>query len=343
MRDRWFAGALVVPFVLGIASAPTNPGTEAFTFRDPEIVESSGIALVDGLVVTTNDSGDTGRVFTVDPDTGETVGMTQWEEDPEDVEALAPGGDGAVWVADIGDNSESRDSIEVTRVPVGRGDRTVDEETYDLVYPDGAQNAETLLADPDGRLYVATKSVFGGTLYAAPRTLAADDPNRLQELGSVLPIATDGAFFPDGGHLVVRDYSRAAVYSFPGLEEVGSFRLPEQEQGEGIVVDDGGSLLVTSEGQFAPVLRVPLPSDVRRAMRAGAGAPSSSSAPSSSAGTSSSASESASASASPSAGSTAGDEAAESEQSERAWWPWLLTAGVVLGGLAVLVRSLRPR
>jgi outer membrane protein assembly factor BamB len=343
MRDRWFAGALVVPFVLGIASAPTNPGTEAFTFRDPEIVESSGIALVDGLVVTTNDSGDTGRVFTVDPDTGETVGVTQWEEDPEDVEALAPGGDGAVWVADIGDNSESRDSIEVTRVPVGRGDRTVDEETYDLVYPDGAQNAETLLADPDGRLYVATKSVFGGTLYAAPRTLAADDPNRLQELGSVLPIATDGAFFPDGGHLVVRDYSRAAVYSFPGLEEVGSFRLPEQEQGEGIVVDDGGSLLVTSEGQFAPVLRVPLPADVRRAMRAGAGAPSSSSAPSSSAGTSSSASESASASASPSAGSTAGDEAAESEQSERAWWPWLLTAGVTLGGLAVLVRSLRPR
>ena len=336
MRDRWFAGALVVPFVLGIASAPTNPGTEAFTVRDPEIVESSGIALVDGLGVTTNDSGDTGRVFTVDPDTGETVGVTQWEEDPEDVVALAPGGDGAVWVADIGDNSESRDSIEVTRVPVGRGDLTVDEETYDLVYPDGAQNAESLLTGPDGRLYVATKNVFGGTLYAAPRTLAADDPNRLQALGSVLPIATDGAFFPDGEHLVVRDYSRAAVYSFPGLDEVGSFRLPEQEQGEGIAVDDDGSLLVTSEGQFAPVLRVPLPADVRRGMRAGSpSSSSSSSAPSSSA--------SASEPASPSAGSTAVDEAAESEQTERAWWPWLLTAGVALGGLAVLVRSLRPR
>lgn len=337
MRDRWFAGALVVPFVLGLASAPTAVGAEAFSFRDPEIVESSGIALVDGLVVTTNDSGDTGRVFAVDPDTGETVGVTQWEEDPEDVEALAPGGDGAVWVADIGDNGESRDSIEVTRVPVGRGDRAADEETYDLVYPDGAQNAESLLADPDGRLYVATKSVFGGTLYAAPRALAADEANRLQALGSVLPIATDGAFFPDGEHLVVRDYSRAAVYSFPGLEEVGSFRLPDQEQGEGIVVDDDGSLLVTSEGQFAPVLRVPLPADVRRAMRAGA----SSSAPDASSGPSSSAS--ASASAGTTAGSTAGDEAAESEQIERAWWPWLLTAVVALGGLAVLVRSLRPR
>jgi hypothetical protein len=124
------------------------------------------------------------------------------------------------------------------------------------------------------------------------------------------------------------------------LAEVRSFRLPEQEQGEGIVVDADGSLLLTSEGQFAPVLRVPLPADVRRAMRAGAGPPPSSSAPNSSAGPSSSAS--ASASPSPSVGSTAADEA-ESEQTERAWWPWLLTAGVALGGLAVLVRSLRPR
>jgi hypothetical protein len=319
MRERWFAGALVLPFVLGVASAPTNTGTEEFAFRDPEIVESSGIVLVDGLVVTTNDSGDTGRVFVVDPDTGETVGVTRWADDPDDVEALAPAGDDAVWVGDIGDNGESRDSIEVTRVPVGRGDRTVDEETYDLVYPDGPVNAESLLTDPTGRLYVATKNVLGGALYAAPRTLAADDPNELEELGPVLPIATDAAFFPDGQHLVVRNYSRAAVYSFPGLAEVGSFPLPDQEQGEGIVVDDDGSLLLTSEGQYAPVLRVPLPDGVRRAM-AGRGPASPSSAPSSSAG-----------------------EDVPDDQTERPWWPWLLTGMVGLGAVAVLLRSMRPR
>lgn len=328
MRDRWFAGALVLPFVLGFASAPTDPGVEVFSFRDPEIVESSGIALVDGLVVTTNDSGDSGRLFAVDPDTGETVGVTEWAEDPEDVEALAPAGGDAVWVGDIGDNGESRDSIEVTRVPVGRGERTVDEETYDLVYPDGAANAESLLTDPAGRLYVATKDVLGGALYAAPRRLAADEPNELEELGPVLPIATDAAFFPDGSHLVVRDYSRAVVYSFPGLDEVGSFPLPDQQQGEGIVVESDKTLLVTSEGQYAPVLRVPLPDDVRRAV-AGDGVPSakppSSAAPSGSSGS-----------------SVVDDELAE-ERTERSPWPWLLTGAVALGAVAVLIRSLRPR
>ena len=53
----------------------------------------------------------------------------------------------------------------------------------------------------------------------------------------MLPIATDGAFFPDGRHLVVRDYGRAVVYAFPVLEAVAEVDLPEQQQGEGIAVD----------------------------------------------------------------------------------------------------------
>ena len=120
-------------------------------------------------VWTTNDSGDIGRVFTVDAATGETVGTTYWADGPRDVEALAPAGPGRVWVGDIGDNSGSRDSIEVTRVPVGDGDRTVDEETIDLVYPDGPRDAEALLVDPTtGRILVVTKGVFAGEVYAAP-------------------------------------------------------------------------------------------------------------------------------------------------------------------------------
>ena len=92
MAERLLAGLLVVPFLLGAAVAPTDQAQVAFSFRDNDIVESSGLAVVDGLVVTTNDSGDTGRVFTVDPGTGETVGVTEWADDPTDVEALAPDG-----------------------------------------------------------------------------------------------------------------------------------------------------------------------------------------------------------------------------------------------------------
>ncbi len=329
MLDRVLAGAVVVPFLMGAAAAPSHPGHVEFSFRDPAIIESSGLVVEHGLFVTTNDSGDSGRVFTVDPGTGRTVGVTHWSEDPTDVEALAPAGQGAVWVGDIGDNSASRDSVQVTRVPVGRGDRTVDATTYELTYPNGAVNAETLLSDPDtGRLYVATKDVFGGDLYQAPARLDATRPNRLRPLGPVLPIATDGAFLPDGEHVILRDYSRAVVYTFPGLEEVGSFRLPDQDQGEGLAVTADGAVFVSSEGQAEPVLRVPLPGDVRRALAPAASAP-------------------ASPSASPSAGSGTfsreGSELPEQPYTARPAWPWFLTAWVVLLALVVLLRSLRRR
>ncbi len=130
------------------------------------------MALGDGLFVTTNDSGDSARVFTVDDD-GETVGVTAWSATtPDDVEALAPAGDGEVWVGDIGDNPGERASISVSRVPVGPGDRDVEVPTYTLVYPDGPRDAEALLAHPvTGRLYVVSKVVFGGAVYEAPERL----------------------------------------------------------------------------------------------------------------------------------------------------------------------------
>ena len=208
-------------------------------FEDPAIVESSGLAVVDGMFVTTNDSGDTGRVFAVDLATGRTVGVTTWSAEPDDVEALAPAAaDGEVWVGDIGDN-QRRAFLGVGGARAGRRRATVDVDvpSYELVYPEGARDAESLLADPaTGRLYVVSKGVLGGALYAAPERLSARKPNRLEEVGPVLGIATDAAFFPDGRHIIVRSYSEAAVYSWPELEEVGRFGLPDQQQGEGIAV-----------------------------------------------------------------------------------------------------------
>ena len=153
MADRLVRGlgvvAVLTPFVIGLTAAGADRNGEVvFRFQDSEIVESSGLVIEGDRAYTVNDSGDTGRVFTVDTATGETVGVTFWADGPDDVEALAPAGDGHVWVADIGDNSVNRDSIEVTRVPVGDGDRTVDEETIDLVYPDGQRDAEALLVHP---------------------------------------------------------------------------------------------------------------------------------------------------------------------------------------------------
>lgn len=246
-----------------ISSVPAHAAGDdvLFAFSDPTISEASGLTpLGNGLYATTNDSGDSGRVFTVDSD-GDTVGVTRWADDPVDVEGLAPAGGNRVWVGDIGDNNSVRDSIRIAKVRVGRGERTVSPTVYELAYPDGPHNAESLLAHPDGRLFVATKDWGGGSLYAAPLHssgggLDPDRPNRLKEVGPVIPMATDGAFFPDGEHLVVRGYYSATIYDWPSMDRVGSFRTPDQEQGEAIGVTRKGDVVVTSEGIRAEVIKV---------------------------------------------------------------------------------------
>jgi hypothetical protein len=332
MADRYVLGLTAVPFVV----AALLPGSavaadEVFRFQDPAIIESSGLAVVDGLFVTTNDSGDSGRVFVVDPATGSTVGVTAWSAEPDDVEALAPAGDGEVWVGDIGDNLAERESVSVSRVPVQRGNVDVDGPTYELVYPDGPRDAESLLTDPEtGRLYIISKGVLGGAVYAAPRRLSSERPNQLEEVGPVLGIATDAAFFPDGRHIIVRSYSEAAVYSWPGLEEVGRFRLPSQEQGEGIAVAGDGGIYVSSEGVNAPVLRVSLPPVVRRGMHP---EPTETASPT----TAPSSSEA------PPPGSREGQELPEAAPSDPSVWGWALGGVLGLGVVIVLVRALRPR
>ncbi len=259
------AGALGLALISATPAHAAGGNEVLFAFSDPRISEASALTpLAGGLYATTNDSGDSGRVFTVDS-RGDTVGVSHWSEDPVDVEGLAPAGDNQVWVGDIGDNNGVWDSVRIAKVRVGRGERTVSPTTYELVYPDGPHNAESLLAHPDGRVFVATKDWGGGRLYAVPRRLDPDRPNTLKEIAPVLPMATDGAFFPDGKHLLIRGYYSATVYAWPSMDRVGSFRTPDQEQGEAIGVTAKGDVVVTSEGIRAEVIRMS-PDLVHRAL-----------------------------------------------------------------------------
>ena len=257
--------------------------------------------------------------------------MTQWSADPVDVEALAPAGGGEVWVGDIGDNRAERPSVSVARVPVGRGNRDVDVPSYELVFPEGPRDAESLLADPaTDQLYVISKGVFGGSVYAAPERLRADRPNKLTEVGPVLPIATDAAFFPDGQHIIVRNYSEAAVYSWPELDEVGRFGLPDQQQGEGIAVDPlDGTIYASSEGLHAPGA-AHLAAARRPERHEAAGRqpdrPHRASRPS----------------VTPAPGNRVGTELPEEPPAERSAWGWALGGLLGLGIVIVLARALRP-
>ena len=310
MLDRVLGLAAALSMVVGATSAPVEPkATVVFSFQDPEIVESSGLVATGDLFLTVNDSGDRGRVFVVD-DQGRTVGVTSWATEPTDIESLAPAGPGEVWVGDTGDNRRDRDSITVLRVPYGEQDQEVTPASYELVYPDRAHDAETLMANPrTGQLFVVTKDVFGGTIYAAPRTLSADHPNTLRAVGDGFAFATDGSFFPDGKHYVVRGYANAAVYSFPDHERLGSFQLPPQDQGEGIAVGPDDRIYLSSEGQSSDVLRVRLPAEVAAAMQPPAPAPTP-------------------------------EPTAAPEQESDPLWPWLLGGGVafVVGAGWLLTR-----
>jgi len=327
--EKLLAGLAVLPFGLGFALSADQPdadgATVVFSFTDPAIVESSGLLVQDGRFATVNDSGDSGRVFTVDPGDGRTVAVTEWDAEPEDVEAMAPMPDGDVLVGDIGDNNGVRDSIELIRVPFGEDGR-VDPVTYELVYPDGSHDAETLLVHPQtGQVMVVAKE-FIGRLYATSGKLDADGPNRLEPLGEVLPIATDGAFFPDGEHFVLRGYVKAAVYEWPSLEQVGeTFFLPSQEQGEGLAVGADATVYLSSEGEQSEVLRIRLPKDLRAELDAATDKPGRGSAE-------------------PVADETleGGPDHDESDLA-RSLWPWALGGVVGVLVLLVLLRAVRPR
>ncbi len=241
------------------AYGDTAHGTPLFAFAGDDVVESSGLVDRGGTVLTVNDSGDDAVVYGVDAATGRTTTRTTYADAVTDVEALAPGAHGTVWSGDIGDNRADRDDVSVYRVRPTGGARPG--QRYRLAYPDGPRDAETLLVQPrTQRVFVVSKSVFGGTVYAAPRRLRTGDrPNRLTAFARVPGLVTDGAFWPDGRHVVLRTYDSATVYTFPGFQPTGTVRLPAQPQGEGISVGVDGRVLVSSEGLHAEVLRVRLP------------------------------------------------------------------------------------
>lgn len=266
---------VATPFVVGVAHAEEPPAPEvAFTVTDHRVVESSGLAWadVDGerWVATVNDSGDTGQVFTLDPATGEVVGTTTFTPHPRDVEALAPAGDGHVWVADVGDNLRARDSLVLTRVAVGSGDREAsDPRRLEVRYPDRPRDAEAVVVHPrTGRIFVVTKSVLGGQVWAVPADARPGEVAVLEEVAAAPGVVTDGAFTPSGDHVLLRNYTHAFLLTFPEWEVVATIELPAQPQGEGLTVLPDGEVLVSTEGRGRDVLRVALPDGVRSLVRA---------------------------------------------------------------------------
>jgi hypothetical protein len=252
----------------------------------PQATELSGlVASPDqpGVLWTHNDSGDKPRVLAVRPDGSLVADLDVPGAEAVDWEDLAVGpgpGGRALYLGDIGDNREARETIDVYRVPepqaAAGATATAPATRLRLRYPDGAHDAETLLVAPGGHeLVIITKQFSGDSgVYAArvPAGAVAPDapPVTLRRAGALHlglgGLATAGDVSADGRVVAVRTYTgffvwgvargatlaatlkRAPCRGAPGLGDEG--------QGEALALSaHGGAFFTVPEGADPAIRR----------------------------------------------------------------------------------------
>ncbi|MEU9865243.1 WD40 repeat domain-containing protein [Streptomyces sp. NPDC047971] len=260
-------GAAALVLLTAAGPAVAADADQDFTIKDPRITESSGLAASHahpGVYWTHNDQ-DAPLIYGIDSRTGETVATLTMKGvgTPRDMEAVAVGPDGDIYVGDIGDNKDGTwDHVWIYRFPEPKRlkDQTVTAQQYDVTYADGPRNAEALMVHPKtGRVYIASKNQDGGGLYAGPERLSSGRTNVFRRVDDV-PWVTDGAFSPDGERLTLRGYFSAKEYAWKDGrlgDEGTSVGAPFQGQAESVTYSgDGEALMFGSEGANSKVVRV---------------------------------------------------------------------------------------
>ncbi len=274
-------GALLTVALLTVVVAPIANSAPLFEElcapTDPGLVELSGMAVADGLIYAIGDSGTDDQVAALD----QSCRVQRWLPvpiDPRDVEDLAVGPDGRLWLADLGDNNRQRETVAL----IGMDKFGDDPGTlHRLVYPDGPHDGEALLLGTDDVPVIVTKEIFGPAGVYVPAggadlgSLAEPGPSPLTKVGTVqisptdtpggpipgvnLPAITGGAVSTAGDVIALRTYTD--VYLYPvGVGGQGGegiltalkgaatrVPLPSQPQGEAIAFTPDGDLLAGSE------------------------------------------------------------------------------------------------
>lgn len=261
------AGCLVL-LSAATGTAAADDSHDGFTVKDPRIIESSGLAASrahPGVYWTHNDQDKGGALlYAVDGKTGKTVATVTMTGvgTPRDVEAISVGGDGNLYVGDIGDNLGGTWShVWIYKLPEPQklGDQTVRATQYTVKYEGGARDAEALMVHPKtGRIYIADKKEEGGGLYEGPARMSASGVNVFKRLGDTGLWTTDGAFSPDGKQLALRGYLGGVSFAWKGAgkkpEREGRLSVPLQRQGESVTyTPDGTTLMYGTEGEQSEV------------------------------------------------------------------------------------------
>jgi hypothetical protein len=271
-------------------SAPEKPVAPAICGRlrtvvtgrlaAPEATEISGLVVSPtqpGVLWAHNDSGDRARIFALRSDGSLIASLDVPGAEAIDWEDIAVGPADDLLLGDIGDNKSVRKVIDIYRVPEPRladGPATTATATrLRLTYPDGAHDAETLLADPrTGEIVIVTKRLDGRSGVYAGKAPARDAPGEtvLRHTGDLrlgfAGLATAGDVSADGRTIAIRTYT--ALYAWtrnPGASLaatlarkpcVGSAQLGREGQGESLALNrDGRSFFTVPEGAGAALRR----------------------------------------------------------------------------------------
>ncbi len=216
-----------------------------------------------------NDSGDGPNVVPVDITSGavgKLVSLAGVEiNDPEDI-AMTSNGD--LILADIGDNNEKRDSIQLYRFAEPALNATrAQARRLDLTYPDGPHNAEALVVSSDASYaYIFTKDPSGvADVFQA--NLNTENSQVLTKVGQVtitgeFPIKPNLISAADavGSKVILRSFQHGYLLTIPSGGQFADalkgppqrFDVPLMVQGEAICASpDGRTLVTASESQGA--------------------------------------------------------------------------------------------
>ncbi|WP_449062602.1 hypothetical protein [Planomonospora algeriensis] len=271
------AAALVLPAGAAHASpdpaVPKVPWAKKFSITNDRITESSGLyasPLHPGVFWTHNDGSGEPTLYAVD-EKGVTKAAVGLEgATAVDTEAIGgfvdSRGNAMLYLADIGDNEKTRTkgvTIFALPEPADLSFTKAKAQSYQLVYPDGPQDAEALLVHPQtGNLYVVTKSDKGGAVYAAPTALVPDVMNRLEFVTPVPHVISDGVLNANG-QMFLRGYNKIRVFSDVAGKLLETIPAPTQPQGESLAISaDGRTLLAGSEGARSAVFGLALPREL---------------------------------------------------------------------------------
>ncbi|WP_308252242.1 hypothetical protein [Pseudonocardia sp. KRD291] len=288
--------ALAAPALAGPAPGgpvPAQAPGPGCTVDDDRLGELSGLVADGDQRWGIVDSGSRAVAYRIDARTCAVTGTRAAPIDPADVEDLATGPDGALWLADIGDNAGRRDSVALVVLP-----RSGPPRLHRLVYPDGPRDAEALVVGDDGVPVIVTKASGAAGVYRPSGPLAEPGPTPLVRAGQVvLPVsstaggplggigtrtitgaglspAPSGASAGDRRVLALRTYTDAWLFPLPadGVPPDAdrlvaalagapvAIPLPDEPQGEAVALTADGTLLSGSEargGRPAAIRTVP--------------------------------------------------------------------------------------